>query len=280
LFIDCDEYVYDINLDMLLLYTQKYEFRYGLVTVNHIARHEGENLAYISTSEGRFYNRKYYGYVHAVNEKLKFKSDSFNPNKDEDTFDVPIELFHAGYSVSDSEIRIKHERKLSTLHGALKNTTNRKDIAYIRLLMAEAYSATKSYQKAIENYHLALDLGSEFTDDIMQICIVELACAYRKIGQELDAAKLIQDNADLVKNDEFTTEHAMVILRRGVTIEDLPEAIIGIASQKEEDYDEFIMLTYTQIIGLYNMFGLFELAAPYEEKCEQIRRENLLVSGW
>jgi tetratricopeptide (TPR) repeat protein len=234
----------------------------------------------MSISEDRFYNRKYYKYVHAVNEKLKFKSDSFNPNKGEDSFNLPIKLFNVGYSESDSDIRIKHERRLSVLNGALKKTTNRKDIAYIRFLLAESYSSTRAYQKAIENYHIALELGSEFTDDINQICIVELACALRKVGREEEAAKLIQDNADLVKSDDFTTEHAMVVLRRGVTIEDLPEAVFGIVSQNEEDYDGFIMFTYKLIIGLYNMFGLFELAAPYEEKCEQIRRENLLVSGW
>jgi tetratricopeptide (TPR) repeat protein len=280
LFIDCDEYVYELNMEMMLLYTQKYEYKYGRINVKNIARYEGEGLAYLTTSADRFYNRRYYEYVHAVNEKLKFKSDSFTPNKDGDDFNVSINLFHVGYSVGDGEVRIKNERKLSTLHGALRKATNRKDKAYISFLLGECYSATKSYQKAIENYHIALDMGSEFTDDIRQICIVELASSLRKNGREEEAARLIQENADLVKSDNFTAEHGMVVLRRGVTIEDLPEAVIGITSQNEVDYDGFILTTYSLIIELYNMFGLGELAFPYEEKCEQIRRDNLLVSGW
>jgi tetratricopeptide (TPR) repeat protein len=146
--------------------------------------------------------------------------------------------------------------------------------------MGQAYGAIKHYQKAIENYHLAMETGSDLDEDILQICVVELAAAYKRIGREEDAVLLIQENTELVTNDNFTSEHGFAILRNGVTIEDLPEVIFEIASHNVDDYDGFILVSYKLIIELYNMFGLDELANPYIEKYTQLRRENMLASGF
>jgi glycosyltransferase involved in cell wall biosynthesis len=272
--LDCDEHVEHIDVSKLLTYIQEYPFMYGIVNVKHIARFDGANLGYITSSSARFYNRRYYEFNHAINEKLKIKRMSFDPNPNDKHFTVPMELFHHGYNVDNSEIRLKQERILSVLHGALKNTTANKHLAYIRFLMGQAYTVIGDDTKAIENYTYSMYLNSDTNLDYMPICIMELIAAFERTKRFKEAEDLVEKYGDILSHGKITSEYGLKILRFGIPLEKIPDAVFSIEDNPNKKFSENFVRKCKLVIAMYELFNNHDLAVPYIQKYEQYLKSN------
>jgi glycosyltransferase involved in cell wall biosynthesis len=272
--LDCDEHVEKIDVDALMTLIEEHQLMYGIVNIKHVSKFDGANFGYITSSSARLYNRCYYEFKHAVNEKIKLKKMSFNPNPGDSCFAVPMELLHLGYNVNDSEIRLKQERMLGILYGALKNTTANKHVAYIRFLLGQAYSILGDDTKAIENYTHSLYLNDDMKLDYMPVCLIELGNALERTKRFKELEDLTEKYGDVISYENPTFEHGLAILRSGVSLDKLPEAIFSIEDNPNIKFTDNFIRKYKLVIALFDLFNNHDLAVPYIQKYEQYQKTN------
>jgi glycosyltransferase involved in cell wall biosynthesis len=272
--LDCDEHVEKINVAALMTCIEEHPYMCGEINIKHIARFDGANFGYINSNSVRLYNRRYYEFKHAVNEKIKLKKMSFNPNPNDSHFIAPVELLHHGFNVTDSEIRLKQERLLGVLYGALKNTTANKHTAYIRFLLGQAYTILGDDTKAIENYTHSLYLSNDMKLDYMPVCLMELGNALERTKRFKESEELVEKYGDILTYEKPTFEHGLAILRSGVSLERIPEAIFSIEDNPNIKFTDNFIRKYKLVIAIFDLFNNHDLAVPYIQKYEQYLKSN------
>jgi glycosyltransferase involved in cell wall biosynthesis len=261
--LDCDEYMENINLAALRSNMFRYAKLPGSIPIKNLARMENGEICYVTTERLRLYNRHLYKFANAIRETLVPISGNTCLSVGNDSFKVPAGIVHHGYNVSDVELKLKFERRLSILYSVLDKAVGKEQCAYITFLIGEAYRAIGNHQSAVDFFKLSLSLECDLEIDYVQICMAELADVYLAIGYANEAAEIYTMLRPILKNYKFTDEHSQAILRTGTYVDRISEYIVDRLLDRNQSSDEVFRYSCQRMIEIYEIFNLHRLAIPY-----------------
>lgn len=148
LFIDCDEYVWESDLNSCVSLMNEHPYEIGLL--------ERVNLFYPDTLNGsyidrvpRLYNRNHFMYQGKIHEQVVSKH-----SKSLQGFYIPLRVLHDGYIGSPAELENKHIRNITMLKESLEEDSNNR---YYNFQLGQEYYNLHEYNTAIPFLEKAID---------------------------------------------------------------------------------------------------------------------------
>lgn len=273
--IDCDEYLEEINVPQIRILTQKFPHALGMIHLTNIVLENGKEK-YGKEKVVRFYNKKHFVFCNKIHEQIllidKSKVDVYN-----ERFIMPMEVIHHGYAIGPEEMKKKQKRNLDMLAKSLETNP---DDPYVYFQMGQSNYVIGNYEEAVECYKKALSYNPKTTFDYVQILIVGLANAYKRLARFKEALELMDKYADECKTARYVFVHAIVNYDNDEILKALVLFIKATILPDANTLGENLLDCYNNIIGIYLRMGEPEMADMYKAKYEEClaERERVLNS--
>lgn len=194
LIIDCDEYLENVNLELLEEALSKNEAAVGMITRNNPYTVQGAR-SIMSERIGRLFNRTHCRYEGSVHEQVRTLL-----GKEPESFRIPLTFYHEGY-VSESDKRMRATRNLEML---LHELTAKSPTPYSYFQLGQNYISLNDMEKAARYYKKGLDLTEDLDSEFVQsmaesygYCLMDLA-RYDAAMQLRDKYEQLSHRADFI----------------------------------------------------------------------------------
>lgn len=165
LFLDTDEFLDNLDYELLLNLIKKYPDRVGKIHIKNLFDSNGEEK---SSNEfiSRFFPKKLYNYSGRIHEQLTLKD---NPTGVIEYYDTPIFVTHTGYQGNSEYKKAKAHRNLTLL---LKELEENGDDPYILYQIGRSYFYAQNYTDAIPYFERAMELNLDLNLDYVHTLVI------------------------------------------------------------------------------------------------------------
>lgn len=301
--IDSDEYLDQINLDVLKRLIEKYSGQVGRIkrrNVFHRNDLQQENREWIN----RIFSKKYFHYEGRIHEQVVF----LNGDEYYETYEAPVTILHSGYDLSEEERKKKAERNIDLLDlelqrlvlsykESIESTKNgfeklnaKACLNYISEIIVQANEQAESLQHDDRLPYILYQLGKSY----YMAGDYRLACTYFECGLYFDLNPKLEYVIDMVETYGYAlinsgqAEHALffenIYDEFGNTADF--KFLMGLIYMNNEMFDAAVeefkkavkmpegrtkgansYLAYYNIGVIYECLGDWEEAKSYYEKC-------------
>lgn len=261
LFLDCDEYIEEIDTGCFDKFVRQNEKALGVITLkSYLGKNIGERTAIDELP--RVFSKKYYCYREPVHEQI---TPIVSSKKDDiEYIKIPVLVEHFGYMGDKSTLRGKVERNNAILFRELEK--NPED-TYLYYQIGKSYSIIEDYEKAYEFYGKGLEYEIDPRLDYIKEMVIGYGYSMLNTGRT-DEALGFENIYEAFKDSiDFVSLMGIIYLRNdmlGNAVErfldaiDLPYTDSDVASRNVPLYN----------LGIINeMLGNTEEAKHFYEKC-------------
>lgn len=168
LFIDCDEYLTELDTPALLTALEAHPQGVGLLLRNNYYEANGTQTNYPDRVE-RLFSKKHFHYKGIIHEQV-VRTGSDSPFYDR--YEIPLTVDHAGYSGGMDVMRRKAERNNALLFLEIEKTP--KD-PYLYFQVGQSYNGIRDYENAYIYYKKSFALPVNFREPWVQIMATALS---------------------------------------------------------------------------------------------------------
>ena len=260
LFIDSDEYMIEIDIDVILSLVKAHPASVGLLSRQNHYQMNGTDSVYVDLVE-RLFSRKYYHYEGIIHEQVVLKDSaecSYN------TYQIPLVLNHSGYNGSDEELREKAERNISLL---LEDLERHPDNPYTYFQIGQAYNMVHDDEKACLYYDKGLSYDVNPEAEYVQMMVIGYGYALLHLSRAEEALGLCNVYDEFSGSADFLSLMGLIYLRNEQYVKAMLEFVKALSCDNVHvvGANSFIP-SYN--LGLINeMMGEKEMALAYYKKC-------------
>lgn len=167
LFLDCDEYLTELDTDMLYRAIEQHPDDVGMLLRNNYYEANGTQTNYPDRVE-RLFSKKHFHYKGVIHEQVVRRADD---SPFYNRYDIPLTVDHAGYSGGLETMRQKAERNNALLFKEIKK--HPKD-PYLYFQVGQSYNGIRDYENSYLYYKKSFALPVNFAEPWVQI----MATAY------------------------------------------------------------------------------------------------------
>lgn len=179
--LDCDEYIQNIDLELLEAFLKKDETLVGTLQIENLVRN-GDAIGKSNQKINRLYNRKYCHFEGRIHEQVRYKKGG--PLH---ISDVPIEVLHYGYALSPEELELKNQRNISLLMEEIKKNPNE---PYYYFQLGQSYAVLGDYENVFQYLHKGLELSPDPNQEYVQHMLIDYGNAMLHTGRYAIALNL------------------------------------------------------------------------------------------
>lgn len=184
LFLDCDEYLTELDETALYETAQAHEEGVGCLLRNNYFEANGTPTNYPDRVE-RFFSKKRYHYTGIIHEQVvTLKDDSPLYER----YELPLTIDHAGYSDKET-MRKKAERNNELLFRELKK---KPEDPYLYFQIGQSYNAIRDYENAYMNYKKSFALPLNPYEPWVQIMATAYLNALNHTGRSREAVRFFE----------------------------------------------------------------------------------------
>ncbi|MCI8322841.1 MAG: glycosyltransferase [Lachnospiraceae bacterium] len=180
LFIDCDEYLTELDTAPLFTALEAHPQDVGLLLRNNYYEANGTQTNYPDRVE-RLFSKKYFHYKGIIHEQV-VRQGSESPFYER--YEIPLIVDHAGYSGGMDAMRQKAERNNALLFREIKRTPND---PYLYFQVGQSYNGIRDYENAYTYYKKAFSLPIIFREPWVQIMATAYINAMNHTGRSAEA---------------------------------------------------------------------------------------------
>ena len=261
--IDCDEYVTSMKLPEILTMIRQYPRYVGVLEIeNEMLGHEAEAKRTYTTKLVRLYNRKYNHFSGAIHEQVV--PLNYKEGNDIYSFDIPLKLYHTGYTGSAEEIAAKNQRNIDLLMVALEKDP---DDAYNYFQLGQTYVMADEYELACEWFSKGLSFDLEPSREYVQTMVVSYGQSLLKLGrnEEVLTFKSIYDA--FCGLTDFVYLMGRIYVANNQPVMALGEFLKAITMPSGRQHGVNTFLPFYQIAVIYDNMDNMEIALMYYKKC-------------
>lgn len=266
--IDCDEFADKVDVPKIRILTQKFPRGLGVINLTNIMSGSGGEKKYSKEMVTRLYNRNHFSFRNKIHEQLMENNPAVVKT---DRFLMPMELVHHGYDISRDEMEKKQQRNISLL---LKSIESNPGDAYSYFQIAQSNYVIGNYEQALDYYSKALSLEPDMGYDYVQLLLVGMASAYRRLGRYKDELELTEAYADKCDGAKFVFIHAVALYDNEEYLKALLLFLRTVTLPDADKLGENLANCYENIISIYRRMGENEMADMFVEKYEALRAEK------
>lgn len=180
LFVDCDEYLTELDIASLSAALEAHPQGVGLLLRNNYYEANGTRTNYPDRVE-RLFSRKHFHYKGIIHEQV-VRRGSDSPFYEH--YDIPLTVDHAGYSGGMDAMRRKAERNNALLFKEIKKSP--KD-PYLYFQVGQSYNGIRDYENAYIYYKKSFALPLHFQEPWVQIMATAYINAMNHTGHSEEA---------------------------------------------------------------------------------------------
>ena len=260
LFIDSDEYLMEIDIDVILSLAKEHPTAVGLLSRQNHYQMNGTDSVYVDLVE-RLFSRKYYHYEGIIHEQVVLKDSA---ESSYDTYQIPLVLNHSGYNGSDEELREKANRNISLL---LEDLERHPDNPYTYFQIGQAYNMIHDDEKACLYYDKGLSYDVNPDAEYVQMMVIGYGYALLHLNRAEEALGLCNVYDAFSGSADFLSLMGLIYLRNEQYVKAMLEFVKALSCDNVHvvGANSFIP-SYN--LGLINeMMGEKEMALAYYRKC-------------
>ncbi|MCM1267458.1 MAG: glycosyltransferase [Bacteroidales bacterium] len=184
LFLDCDEYLTDLDEESLYSLAQAHRDGVGRLLRNNYFTSNGSPTNYPDRVE-RLFSRKRFHYIGIIHEQV-VTLDGESPIYER--YDIPLTVDHAGYSDQETRRR-KAERNNNLLFRELKK---KPEDPYLYFQIGQSYNAIHDYENAYMHYKKSFALPLDPYEPWVQIMATAYINAMNHTGRSREAVRFFE----------------------------------------------------------------------------------------
>lgn len=182
LILDCDEIITALDFSKLLEAIALHPEEVGTITMSDHYMSNQIDTTYQYSLE-RFFPKKLYHFESPVHEQITPKHKGLTYQ----SYPLPIQVNHVGYSGTIEELRKKVERNNTLLFQELEQHPNN---PYLYFQIGQSYNLIFDYENSYKYYQKALEYDVNPDDEWVSMMIIAYANALLHIGKEEEALQL------------------------------------------------------------------------------------------
>lgn len=272
--IDCDERIQSLDKDRFGELIEQFPHAVGRLTVKNVKRAADGSMDYETDEIVRLYNRKEYGFVSPVHEQLERLG---MPGGGADYgFDIPMELIHYGYALSEEEMAKKQRRNLELLYCQAEREP---DNAYIYFQIGQSLAIIEDNIGAIAAYEKSLSMDGNAAKPYVQLMLVSMIRTYKNAGRFQDALSLARQYAPNCSTARFLEAHAELLWCCKQRIKAMALYLKATLMPDADMLGEGLLRCYAHLIQGYYDTGDVKMAELFKQKfaeCKEHQERQLL----
>ncbi len=275
LVLDSDETVENINMDNIKLLIEQHPRGIGrLLRINEFTRNEV--LHKYSERVNRLFSKKYYRYDGIIHEQLVpitgtapnvLDTECFNISQGNEfatdknnTYHIPLTLYHSGYEGDLTQRKKKTERNISLLKSALLQHPND---PYLLYQLGKSYYMEEDYETACEFFGQALYADLDTRLEYVQDMVESYGYSLINTKQYETSLQMLNIYDEFSHSGDFIFLIALILMNNGRFQEAIQE--FKKATKKQECKMEGV----NSYLAFYNMGVIYECLGDLEnaKKC-------------
>lgn len=180
LFLDCDEYLSELDMDALCTALEAHPHGVGMLLRNNYYESNGTQTNYPDRVE-RLFSKKRFHYKGIIHEQVVALSDD-SPLYER--YEIPLTVDHAGYSGDREAMKRKAERNNSLLFREIKK---RPSDPYLYFQAGQSYNSICDYENAYIYYKKSFALPLNPAEPWVQIMATAYINAMNHTGRSAEA---------------------------------------------------------------------------------------------
>lgn len=256
LFLDTDEYVYELDVQGLLAFTEAHPTAIGEILLTSTDAGGATAIERL----GRFFNRKHYRYERPVHEQLVPISKTGKSS----CYPVPVAVNHVGYSGDKTQLSKKANRNLELLLASLTDYPD----AYTYYQIGQCYYIMSDWENACIYFEKGLSKLSNYTSDYAQLMVINYGYCLDHLGKPSEAIAFLEP---LQTSLNFLADYAFLLGFLYMETKNYMKAALNLirattlSDCKVEGTNSY--RAFYNIGALYEMMGDKAMARSFYEKC-------------
>lgn len=185
LFLDCDEYLTDLDMSALCDALKAHPWGVGLLLRNNYFEANGTPTNYPDRVE-RLFSKKHFHYKGIIHEQV-VKCDGDSPLYER--YEIPLAVDHAGYSGGMEAMRRKAERNNRLL---FKELEKRPQDPYLYFQVGQSYNGIRDYENAYLYYKKSFSLPLHPEEPWVQVMATAFLNAMNHTGRSREAVRFFE----------------------------------------------------------------------------------------
>lgn len=194
LFLDCDEYLTELDADSLVLSLEEHPRGVGTLLRNNYFESNGTQTNYSDRVE-RLFSKKYFYYKGIIHEQVVCRTDD---SPFYECYEIPLAVDHAGYSGGIEAMRQKADRNNTLLFREIEK--NPRD-PYLYFQVGQSYNGICDYENAYVYYKKSFALPLNPQEPWVQIMATACINAMNHTGRSAEARQFFEPIYDHFAND-------------------------------------------------------------------------------
>jgi hypothetical protein len=264
LFLDCDEYLEELDSDALLRCMKQNPKSAGRILIRNRFRENGQ-VSFEQVRVSRLADRRFYHFEGCIHEQLVPKPDASGdlaPAKY--VYSAPVSVLHVGYDLSEKEMQAKSKRNIALLEEELKKTGND---PYLYYQLGTSYRRLHDYDNACYYFDLGLSMDVDPRLDYVQTMVEAYGYTLLDLHRNRDALNLLGVYDQFSGRADFVFLMGLIYMNNGLLDEAIRE-FQKAATMKEFSVDGVNSYKANYNIGvIYECAGYVAKARDAYQKC-------------
>ena len=260
LVIDSDEYLSEIDIDVILHLVKQNPTSVGLLSRKNHYQMNGTDSVYVDLVE-RLFSRKYYHYEGIIHEQVRLREPG---RYSYETYQIPLALNHSGYTGDEEILRGKALRNISLLEKDLETHPNN---PYTYFQIGQSYNMVHDDKNACLYYGKGLSYDVDPAEEYVQMMVIGYGYALLHLDRAEEALGLSGVYDAFAVSADFFNLMGLIYLRNGQYMNALLEFVKALSCGNAHVVGANSFIPSYNIGMINEMMGDKEAALMHYRKC-------------
>lgn len=272
LFLDCDEYIEQLDLSALNRCMERHPDCAGRILIRSRFLRDGQT-SFEQSRVSRLADRRHFHFTGAVHEQLERRDGSIKA-----IYDAPVTILHVGYDETEADMPEKSRRNIALLESQLEKEG---PDPYLYFQLGQSYRRLGDAEKAFQSFDAGLSMEVDPSLDYVKTMVESYGYTLLDLKRPQDALGLAQLYDVFAGRADFVFLMGLVYMNSGLFDAAVEEF------KKATTIEEFSVDGVNSYMANYNTGVIYECtghigeARKYYRKCGNYApaRERLKVLG-
>ncbi len=275
LVLDCDEYVTDLNFEVLQTFMEQHPHSTGTITRKDL--HDVNNPQdYFLEQVERFFNRRNFCYMAPIHEQIR----PLDGSDDIERLPIPVSAIHYGYAGNAIETRQKADRNLEILFKCLEDYP---PSPYVYFQLGQSFAAIHDYEKACFYYEKGLEFDVDPQAEYVNLMVISYGHSLIKAGRSKDALQFENIYDTFAHSAEFVNLMGIIYMENNLLLKAMAEFLKATTFEFAQTAGENTYIPTYNMGCINERLGEPDAAIQLYQKCGNyppaLARLNALTKG-